>query len=645
MRHRAATPQAPLTWEGRPRTLRRTRTLTHGYSRRAIFLQAYVPKLQSVGWVCQFLRWQRGYEIPSSAAFGKIGDAYAAEVHRWAKAHGVPVRRFAKGESKEVIARPLIEAAEREGGDGRVVLIGIAQEKTPVWRSWKAKDLRTRPASAHGVGPADGLREPCLLLPVGSRVGWDVLEVQTPTRRGRYGSGGAPTPGRSASVTGPRSATPPWTTASASAPTRRSAADLRQARAGRAQELLLALAAAAALPADPGGPARRLRLRAGVSPVRGLRHPGVRPASGRAGVLRAAHPRPPGRGPTGLGVADLHRRITSRTPGTFRAKVITRDVDPQVNCYYKSSRIKQYFKEHRALRTETVVCDTRDFGIGQRVTAENWRALRLVGEAANQRLYDAQAADARPAPDVVTFAEVTRPSSTDGQHAPGLRFGDPPGDGGDGRPRRVHPPARRLRQPHPGSTRRNPDRRALYQPTSHLRPAPTQTQRADHPVARQPPLPADPPRAARRGPIHQSLRAGPCSRTGHARSPATRRNSPNAVRWPPPGDTSTAAWRSSSTTDSPPPETWSDRELRRGQAKLAEPDDAGSTNSAASARSPGSAKSAAERHTLQPVVAVTRRSVYSRCCSDTARTDAGASRGISSPGRSSSRRQGSTVTG
>ena len=29
-----------------------------------IFLQAYVPKLQSVGWVCQFLRWQRGYRDP-----------------------------------------------------------------------------------------------------------------------------------------------------------------------------------------------------------------------------------------------------------------------------------------------------------------------------------------------------------------------------------------------------------------------------------------------------------------------------------------------------------------------------------------------------------------------------------------------------
>ena len=43
--------------------------------------------------------------------------------------------------------------------------------------------------------------------------------------------------------------------------------------------------------------------------------------------------------------------------------------------------------------------------------AENWKALRAVGEAANQRLCDAQAADARPAPDVATFTQVTRPST------------------------------------------------------------------------------------------------------------------------------------------------------------------------------------------------------------------------------------------
>ena len=110
-----------------------------------IFLQAYVPRLQSTGMVCQFLRWQRGYPVPSSAAFGKIGEAFAAEVHKFATANGISVRHFAKGEKKEEIARPYIQAASAAGMSA-VALIGIAQEKAVVWRSWPAKGQR---GSAH----------------------------------------------------------------------------------------------------------------------------------------------------------------------------------------------------------------------------------------------------------------------------------------------------------------------------------------------------------------------------------------------------------------------------------------------------------------------------------------------------------------
>jgi hypothetical protein len=42
------------------------------------------------------------------------------------------------------------------------------------------------------------------------------------------------------------------------------------------------------------------------------------------------------------------RAVTSRTRGSFRTKVVTKGVDPQISCYYKSGRMKQYFKEHRA---------------------------------------------------------------------------------------------------------------------------------------------------------------------------------------------------------------------------------------------------------------------------------------------------------
>jgi hypothetical protein len=96
--------------------------------------------------------------------------------------------------------------------------------------------------------------------------------------------------------------------------------------------------------------------------------------------------------------------------------VINPGVDPTLRCYYKSSRLKQYFKEGRALRTETVICDTGDFDIGRRVCAQNWNALRAVGQNANRCLCDAEASDAQPAPDVATFCQVTRPSTTnDGQ--------------------------------------------------------------------------------------------------------------------------------------------------------------------------------------------------------------------------------------
>ena len=50
-----------------------------------IFLQAYVPKLQSVGQVCLFLRWQRKFPIPSSAAFGKIGEQYVKAIYEFAE--------------------------------------------------------------------------------------------------------------------------------------------------------------------------------------------------------------------------------------------------------------------------------------------------------------------------------------------------------------------------------------------------------------------------------------------------------------------------------------------------------------------------------------------------------------------------------
>ena len=77
-------------------------------------------------------------KIPSSAAFGKIGEAYVKAAHRFAEANHIPVVHFKKGEKKEETARPYLEAAAREG-KARVVLVGVAQEKASIGKSWPRK--------------------------------------------------------------------------------------------------------------------------------------------------------------------------------------------------------------------------------------------------------------------------------------------------------------------------------------------------------------------------------------------------------------------------------------------------------------------------------------------------------------------------
>jgi hypothetical protein len=82
------------------------------------------------------------------------------------------------------------------------------------------------------------------------------------------------------------------------------------------------------------------------------------------------------------------RKVIRTTPGLFRIRIITEGVTPSLHVQYKSTRIKQYHKEGRALRTETTINDTRDFGIGKRL--HNLPALRQVGFQAKRRLLNNQ---------------------------------------------------------------------------------------------------------------------------------------------------------------------------------------------------------------------------------------------------------------
>jgi hypothetical protein len=80
----------------------------------------------------------------------------------------------------------------------------------------------------------------------------------------------------------------------------------------------------------------------------------------------------------------IDRRVTRRTPGSFRTRILTEGVVPSLHVQYKKSKVKQYHKEGQALRTETTVNDTYDFAIGRAL--RNLPALREIGFAANRRL-------------------------------------------------------------------------------------------------------------------------------------------------------------------------------------------------------------------------------------------------------------------
>ena len=116
------------------------------------------------------------------------------------------------------------------------------------------------------------------------------------------------------------------------------------------------------------------------------------------------------------------RKVNRRTPGPFRTRVITDGVVPSLHVDYKKTRIKQYHKEGQALRTETTINDTRDFAIGRRI--ENLEQLRKIGFAANRRLLDVQRIGHDCFIGEASFQDMQRPITVNDQRAAALRFAD-----------------------------------------------------------------------------------------------------------------------------------------------------------------------------------------------------------------------------
>ena len=74
----------------------------------------------------------------------------------------------------------------------------------------------------------------------------------------------------------------------------------------------------------------------------------------------------------GLGRPDtieiiFDRRARSGTASEFKTKIVSPGTEVTINAFYKHSRIKQYLKDQRALRIETVVNASGDLGCQRRL--------------------------------------------------------------------------------------------------------------------------------------------------------------------------------------------------------------------------------------------------------------------------------------
>lgn len=383
-----------------------------------IYLNGYVPCLQVGGQVYRFMKDHLGQPVPSPAIFEQIGTRFRAAVRAFAEKNKIPLVQFKKGDRHIDVMRPYLDRASAPG----VVAIGVAQEYQWVFAGYK-RPTDTKGAVYYGFDKAQrrvtcyyfylvdaefgaGFIKICSYFPYPMKVwinGHEWAKRQATKAEIAFtelanGFASSADPAALQAICdrlGPAEIQAFFDRWTAQIPTPFSAADRA---AGYWWELSLRQ----------------------VEVSRTIVFDAPRAARGFFEALVADN-LDTGR-PDELKII-FGRRVQKNTPGEFATKVVTRGTEVTMNVFYKRSRIKQYLKEGRALRIETVVNDPGDFGCQRRL--KNLADLQTKARAANQRLLEVERVGQSCAISTALLERVSLPTLEVRQRAPALRFGDP----------------------------------------------------------------------------------------------------------------------------------------------------------------------------------------------------------------------------
>jgi hypothetical protein len=391
-----------------------------------LYCNLYVPQLQRAEGIVGFIRGHLGQPIASTAVIAPMSRDFVTRLRSFAAAHGIPCIDFARGQCKDDVMHEHLAAFQAAGRREGVLFIGRAQEKNTVFRTEKrrAADGRSYPWIVRTTSVVNQFYVHCVdedfgaffikfssYFPYGARLlvnGHHYAQAQA----ARAGIGFEPLDNGFGACD--------------DVPALQAICDcLDEDKIEALARKWLGILPGPYSPADQAAGYRYdiSVLQAEFSLTQVL----DKPVSGRIFFDQVIHDNLAIGRPDQVGLI-FGRRIIRKgkhaTPGRFRTRVITDGVTPSLHVDYKNSKIKQYHKLGKAIRTETTINDTRDFGIGKRLT--NLPALRQAGFTANRRLLGAQILSHDPIAGAAALAQVTVPVITPaGTRVAGLRLTDP----------------------------------------------------------------------------------------------------------------------------------------------------------------------------------------------------------------------------